>query len=60
MALSMTLLLHLIFAGRYLYTVYIMSDSYIGFDQQYNIQIEVIEGKSPADVATDDFYPKLK
>lgn len=29
--------------GRYIYTVYIMSDSYIGFDQQYDIHLEVIE-----------------
>lgn len=31
-----------LFTGRYLYTVYIISDSYIGFDQQYDVQIEVI------------------
>lgn len=30
--------------GRIIYTVYIMSDSYIGFDQQYDIHLEVIEG----------------
>lgn len=30
--------------GRFIYTVYIMSDSYIGFDQQYDIHLEVIEG----------------
>ncbi|KAG5681795.1 hypothetical protein PVAND_011203 [Polypedilum vanderplanki] len=39
---------HLIFnapssLGRVIYTVYIVSDGYIGFDQQYNIQLEVIE-----------------
>lgn len=30
--------------GRFIYTVYIMSDSYIGFDQQYDLHFEVIEG----------------
>lgn len=29
--------------GRFIYTVYIMSDSYIGFDQQYDIYLEVVE-----------------
>lgn len=28
--------------GRYIYTVYLMSDGYIGFDQQYNVQLEVL------------------
>jgi activating signal cointegrator complex subunit 3 len=29
--------------GRVIYTVYFISDGYIGLDQQYNIQLEVIE-----------------
>lgn len=32
-------------SGCYIYTMYLMSDGYIGFDQQYNIQLEVIETK---------------
>jgi activating signal cointegrator complex subunit 3 len=39
---------HLIFnapsrPGRVIYTVYLVSNGYIGLDQQYNIQLEVIE-----------------
>lgn len=30
--------------GRLIYTVYLISDGLIGLDQQYNIQLEVIEG----------------
>lgn len=26
---------------RYIYTVYVMSDSYLGLDQQYNIHLNV-------------------
>ncbi|KAL7033852.1 hypothetical protein ACKWTF_007745 [Chironomus riparius] len=29
--------------GRVIYTVYFISDGYIGLDQQYNVQLEVIE-----------------
>ncbi|KAI5644855.1 sec63 brl domain-containing protein [Phthorimaea operculella] len=29
--------------GRIIYTVYIMSDSYMGLDQQYDLQLEVID-----------------
>lgn len=29
--------------GRILYTVYFMSDGYIGFDQQYDVQLDVIQ-----------------
>lgn len=29
--------------GRMIYTVYIVSDSYIGFDQQFDIHLEIIE-----------------
>lgn len=37
--------------GRYIYTVYLMSDGYIGFDQQYNVQLEVLD----APVSTEAF-----
>lgn len=36
-------------SGRYLYTIYIISDSYIGFDQQYDIQFEVINDEKRDD-----------
>lgn len=29
--------------GRVIYTVYILSDSYMGLDQQYDLQIEVMD-----------------
>lgn len=32
--------------GRTIYTLYFMSDGYIGLDQQFNIQLEVIEGRN--------------
>lgn len=32
--------------GRVIYTVYFISDGYIGLDQQFNIQLEVIEGRN--------------
>lgn len=32
--------------GRVIYTVYFISDGYIGLDQQFNIQLEVIEGRT--------------
>lgn len=50
---------HFYFVGRYLYTVYIISDSYIGFDQQYDIQFEVIDGKELQAADTDFDYPDL-
>lgn len=31
--------------GRLIYTVYLMSDGYLGFDQQYNVQLEVIQAR---------------
>lgn len=39
---------HLIFnapsqLGRVIYTIYLISDGYIGLDQQFNVQLEVIE-----------------
>lgn len=46
--------------GRYLYTVYIISDSYIGFDQQYDVQIEVIPGQQKKNDKIIDYdFPKL-
>lgn len=29
--------------GRVIYTIYVMSDSYMGLDQQYELQLEVID-----------------
>lgn len=34
--------------GRYIYTVYLMSDGYLGFDQQYNVHLEVTETTTAA------------
>lgn len=47
--------------GRYLYTVYIISDSYIGFDQQYDLQLEVIprQKTNEPDPFTEYDYRKL-
>lgn len=39
--------------GRFIYTVYIMSDTYIGFDQQYDIHLEVIDG---VDIDQNDIF----
>ena len=30
--------------GRVVYTLYIMSDAYLGLDQQYDLCLEVVEG----------------
>lgn len=32
--------------GRVIYTIYFISDGYIGLDQQFNVQLEVIEGRN--------------
>ena len=32
-------------AGRVIYTLYVMSDSYLGLDQQYDIHLEVMANK---------------
>lgn len=45
--------------GRYLYTVYLISDSYIGFDQQYDVQLEVIAGQTKHDPIIEYDFPKL-
>lgn len=50
---------YLHFSGRYLYTVYLISDSYIGFDQQYDLQLEVISGQTKHDEIIDYDFPKL-
>ena len=34
--------------GRRIYTVYLMSDAYLGMDQQYDVPVEVI----PADISS--------
>lgn len=31
--------------GRVIYTIYLISDGYIGLDQQYDVQLEVIESR---------------
>lgn len=49
----------LYFSGRYLYTVYLISDSYIGFDQQYDLQLEVIPGQTKHDEIIEYDFPKL-
>lgn len=46
-------------AGRYLYTVYIISDSYIGFDQQYDVQLEVIAGEKKHNQFLELDFPKM-
>ncbi|KAJ0172310.1 hypothetical protein K1T71_012283 [Dendrolimus kikuchii] len=36
--------------GRIIYTVYIMSDSYMGLDQQYDLQFELMDSLPPENV----------
>ena len=36
--------------GRVLYTLYVMSDSYLGLDQQYDIGLDVIPASIEAQV----------
>ena len=33
--------------GRFILTLYLMSDAYLGLDQQYDIPLEVIKAKKP-------------
>lgn len=33
------------FEGRYIYTLYLLSDSYLGLDQQYDIKLDVKTSK---------------
>lgn len=42
--------------GRYIYTVYLLSDGYIGFDQQYNVQLEVTEPATTTTAAFAEAY----
>ena len=39
--------------GRVIYTVYLMSDSYLGLDQQYDICLEVIPASLESQVNTE-------
>lgn len=39
--------------GRVIYTLYMMSDSYIGLDQQYDICLDVIPSNIEAQVNTE-------
>jgi len=39
--------------GRVIYTLYMMSDSYIGLDQQYDICLDVIPANIEAQVNTE-------
>uniref|UniRef100_A0A336MI52 CSON001544 protein n=1 Tax=Culicoides sonorensis TaxID=179676 RepID=A0A336MI52_CULSO len=39
--------------GRVIYTLYIMSDGYLGWDQQYNLQLNVI--RKPNSTMSDDY-----
>merc|ERR550539_507179 len=41
--------------GRVVYTLYIMSDAYLGLDQEYDLCLEVVEGhEEPSDEYDDD------
>ncbi|XP_055550848.1 activating signal cointegrator 1 complex subunit 3 [Wyeomyia smithii] len=43
--------------GRYIYTVYLMSDGYIGLDQQYDINFEVMQAqKTPIIEDKEDYF----
>lgn len=44
--------------GRVIYTVYFISDGYIGLDQQFNIQLEVIEQRN--EKMSKDFHATEK
>ncbi|KAM9004103.1 activating signal cointegrator 1 complex subunit 3 isoform X1 [Sarcophilus harrisii] len=39
-------------SGRYIYTLYLMSDSYLGMDQQYDIYLNIIPASISAEVNT--------
>lgn len=39
--------LNKLLTGRIIYTVYIMSDSYMGLDQQYDLQFELMDPLPP-------------
>ena len=35
--------------GRKIYTLYVMSDSYLGLDQQYELYLDIVEPTSPGE-----------
>ena len=39
--------------GRVIYTVYLMSDSYIGLDQQYDLHFEITKASIETQVNTE-------
>lgn len=39
--------------GRVIYTLFVMSDSYMGLDQQYEIHLEIIPASFEAQVNTE-------
>jgi activating signal cointegrator complex subunit 3 len=39
--------------GRVIYTAYLMSDSYLGLDQQYDLHFDVIQQSIEAQVNTE-------
>ncbi|RVE62283.1 hypothetical protein OJAV_G00155530 [Oryzias javanicus] len=39
--------------GRYIYTLYVMSDSYLGLDQQYDLHLNVLPASIAAQVNTE-------
>lgn len=40
--------------GRKIYTLYVMSDAYLGLDQQFEIHLEIIEADISAQINTDE------
>lgn len=47
--------------GRVIYTLYLISDGYIGFDQQYDIQFEITEpGRAAQEENYDEVYEKYE
>lgn len=46
--------------GRVIYTIYLISDGYIGLDQQYNVQLEVIEARDEKMFNDDDRYYSIE
>ena len=41
-------------SGRRIFTLYIMSDCYLGLDQQYDVHLEVVEADFSAQVNSDN------
>lgn len=39
-------LTHCFVSGRCIYTIYLISDAYLGLDQQYNINLDVIAAEN--------------